>query len=400
MADKAHLEQLAANIQQAVATYDPHDRVAWIRIQDAMEKLRRATEPPQVFIMKQRFHTVQNVCIVAAIEMGLLQLLAANQGKSLTASDLAEASGYDELFIARVMRMMTAIGFADETGYQTYTANANTICQSDPGSIGGLILSNEMIYPLASKMRQYLRQKKPCSISETLPAYDFAMGETVWETFKKDAEWKKGFDDNMTARNKMLSIPWHLKYPVKERLASRQVDGTLSSSAKPVMVDIGGNQGVDLQRFVDSFPDLDCELILQDLPETLKGIPGPLDPKIKPTVYDFFTEQPVKGADIYYLKSVLHDWDDIAAQKILSNTAKAMAPHSRLLINEMVLADTDETLVRADMDMLMLFLSNGMERTKTQWKELLAKVEPPLKLVEVWSVPGDQQSVIEACLAD
>lgn len=106
------------------------------------------------------------------------------------------------------------------------------------------------------------------------------------------------------------------------------------------------------------------------------------------------------GADIYYLKSVLHDWDDIAAQKILSNTAKAMAPHSRLLINEMVLADTDETLVRADMDMLMLFLSNGMERTKTQWKELLAKVEPPLKLVEVWSVPGDQQSVIEACLAD
>jgi len=39
------------------------------------------------------------------------------------------------------MRMMTAIGFADETGYQTYTANANTICQSDPGSIGGLILS-------------------------------------------------------------------------------------------------------------------------------------------------------------------------------------------------------------------------------------------------------------------
>ncbi|KKA24025.1 O-methyltransferase family protein [Rasamsonia emersonii CBS 393.64] len=327
--------------------------------------------------------------------MGLLQLLAAKQGKSLTAAELANASGYDELFIARVMRIMTAIGFADETGYQTYTANAKTVCQSDPGSAGGLILSNEMIYPLASKMRQYLRQNKPCNISQTPPAYDFAMGETVWETLKKDAEWKKGFDDNMTARNKMLSIPWHVKYPAKERLvASRQVD------ARPVViVDIGGNQGVDLQRFADSFPDLDCELILQDLPETLKGIPGPLDPRIKPTVYDFFTEQPVKGADIYYLKSVLHDWDDIAARKILSNTAKAMAPHSRLLINEIVLADTNETLVRADMDMLMLFLSNGMERTYTQWKELLARVEPPLRLVEVWSVPVDQQSVIEACLA-
>lgn len=43
--------------------------------------------------------TVQNVCIVAALEMGLLQLLAAKQGKSLTAAELANASGYDELFI-------------------------------------------------------------------------------------------------------------------------------------------------------------------------------------------------------------------------------------------------------------------------------------------------------------
>jgi hypothetical protein len=43
--------------------------------------------------------TVQNVCVVAALEMGLLQLLAADRGKSLTASDLAKATGYDELFI-------------------------------------------------------------------------------------------------------------------------------------------------------------------------------------------------------------------------------------------------------------------------------------------------------------
>jgi hypothetical protein len=50
------------------------------------------------------------------------------------------------------------------------------------------------------------------------------------------------------------------------------------------------------------------------------------------------------------------------------------------------------------MDMLMFYLCNGMERTKSQWAELLAKAEPPLKLVNVWSVPEDQQSVIEARL--
>lgn len=105
------------------------------------------------------------------------------------------------------------------------------------------------------------------------------------------------------------------------------------------------------------------------------------------------------GADIYYLKSILHDWDDPASLKILSNTAKSMTSHSRLLINEMVLSDTNESLRRAEMDMLMLFLCNGMERTKLQWEELLGKVEPPLKIVGVWSVEGDEQSVIELCLA-
>ncbi|KAA8646777.1 hypothetical protein EYZ11_009646 [Aspergillus tanneri] len=394
MTNKKHLEGLAANIQQAVASYDSANPASWIPIQDAMENLRRATEPPPVFIMKQRFHTVQNVCIVAALEIGLIQILAANEGNSITASDLAKESGYNKDFIVRIMRMITGIGFADETGYQTYTANANTICQSHPGNMGGLILSNEMVYPLASQIRQYLQQKKPCDISDSPPAYDFTMGETVWETFKNNARWKKGFDDNMTARNKTLSIPWHVKFPVKERLTE------LQSLAKPVIVDIGGNQGVDLERFIREFPGLECDLILQDLPETLDGITDKLDPRIKAVAYDFFTEQKIKGADIYYLKSVLHDWDDISSQKILSNTAKAMKPHSRLLINEMVLADTHETLVRADMDMLMLFLCNGMERTRTQWSELLAKVEPPLKLNQVWSAPGDQQSVIEASLAD
>ncbi|KAI7976297.1 hypothetical protein EIK77_010770 [Talaromyces pinophilus] len=106
------------------------------------------------------------------------------------------------------------------------------------------------------------------------------------------------------------------------------------------------------------------------------------------------------GADIYYLKSVLHDWNDSSSLKILSNTAKAMTSTSRLLINEMVLSDTNESLLRAEMDMLMLLLCNGMERTKSQWEELLGKVEPPLKIVGVWNVERDEQSVIEVCLVE
>jgi hypothetical protein len=66
----------------------------------------------------------------------------------------------------------------------------------------------------------------------------------------------------------------------------------------------------------------------------------------------------------------------------------------------MVLLDINESLLRVEMDMLMLFLCNGMERTRSQWEELLGKVEPALRILDVWSVEGDEQSVIEACLAD
>jgi hypothetical protein len=281
-----------------------------------------------------------------------------------------------------------------------------------------------MLFPLASKMRQYLQEKKPCNMSQTLPAYDYAMGETVWETLKKNTTWKKGFDDSMNYRNKVVSVPWHLKYPFEQRVGSLLQART---SDKLVIVDIGGNQGLDLDRFAKGFPHLECDLVLQDLPETLlqlKENRAQLDPRIKVMEYDFFTAQPVHGssmqtktnpfpfllvnktdlytpgADIYYLKSVLHDWDDPSSLKILSNTAKAMTSTSRLLINELVLADTNESLLRVEMDMLMLFLCNGMERTKSQWEELLVMVDPPLRIVNVWSVEGDEQSVIEACLAE
>ena len=56
MTKKAELEKLAAQIQKEVSRYDEADPTAWIRIQDAVHQLRRATEPPNIFVMKQRFH--------------------------------------------------------------------------------------------------------------------------------------------------------------------------------------------------------------------------------------------------------------------------------------------------------------------------------------------------------
>ncbi|PCH05330.1 Hypothetical protein PENO1_023250 [Penicillium occitanis (nom. inval.)] len=87
-----------------------------------------------------------------------------------------------------------------------------------PNANGAISKSNDMLFPPASKMRLYLQQKKPCNMSDSPSAYDYAMGESVWETLKHNALWKKGFDDTKNL----------------------------------VIVDIGGNQGVDLIRFAVS----------------------------------------------------------------------------------------------------------------------------------------------------
>lgn len=184
MTDKALLTELATDIQNAINTYDPKDTSSRNKIQTALETMQKMIQPPEIALIEQwfrvHFHpssnteksselimenrssqTLQNICILAAIEMGLFKLLGDNKGKNLTVSDLAAMSGYNEVFVcelpfsiincfgtdhllvkkARIMRMMTAIGCAEETGYQSYTANEYTICQNRSGAEGGFIIS-------------------------------------------------------------------------------------------------------------------------------------------------------------------------------------------------------------------------------------------------------------------
>lgn len=110
----------------------------------------------------------------------------------------------------------------------------------------------------------------------------------------------------------------------------------------------------------------------------------------------------IPGGGIYYLKSVLHDGDDATSLRILSNAAKTMTSQSRLLINEPVLSDMNESLLRVEMDMLMVFLCDDMEHTRSQWEELVGtcRVELLLRIVGVWDVEGGEQRVIEVCLVE
>jgi hypothetical protein len=141
------------------------------------------------------------------------------------------------------------------------------------------------------------------------------------------------------------------------------------------IVDIGGSSGNMLAEILNRHKGL--RGILADLPHVVKEAPAFLKSKgvaervtIEP--HDFFKSAP-KGGDAYILSHVIHDWSEAQCLTILENVRKAMPDHARLLIVEMVLPGKDEPHFGKILDMVMLALPGGEERTAREYETLLAK---------------------------
>jgi O-methyltransferase domain len=86
---------------------------------------------------------------------------------------------------------------------------------------------------------------------------------------------------------------------------------------------------------------------------------------------DFFRCIP-PGAHLYVLKSVIHDWDDEQAQRILANCRAAMARDARLLLIERVVGEANEIGEAKLFDINMLAMLGGRERPRGEYRALLA----------------------------
>ena len=85
---------------------------------------------------------------------------------------------------------------------------------------------------------------------------------------------------------------------------------------------------------------------------------------------DFFEQIPV-AADAYFLRHILHDWNDDECLKILRNIAAQCQPGNRVLIAECVVGDANEPDTGKLFDMVMLLFLSGKERTAAEYRELL-----------------------------
>jgi SAM-dependent methyltransferase len=162
------------------------------------------------------------------------------------------------------------------------------------------------------------------------------------------------------------------------------------------VVDVGGGHGRLLSAILARYPSV--EGILFDLPGGIAaaeaGLGGPL-PRCKLVAGDFFEAVP-EGANAYLMKKVLHDWSDDDAVRILANCRRAMAPGGRVLVAETVVPPGNAPDPIKVMDVNMLVVTGGRERTADEFAALFERAG--LKAGRV--VPtGARVSILEAVAA-
>jgi len=133
------------------------------------------------------------------------------------------------------------------------------------------------------------------------------------------------------------------------------------------VVDVGGGNGTHLGALLERHPEM--RGIVFDLPETVRN-EASFSERLTFVEGSFFDRVP--GGDVHVLSTILHDWDDESARRILETVRVAAAPDGRLLLVESVIEPDNEPAGAKWLDLLMLVIAAGRERTEVEWRALLA----------------------------
>ncbi|KAL9008113.1 MAG: hypothetical protein Q9173_006729, partial [Seirophora scorigena] len=259
----------------------------------------------------------------------------------------------------------------------------------------------DIFTPAAVKLPEYMQsQKYQNPTQSTSSAFAYTTGSEFWGHLNRTPEHSRIFNEFMATR-RQGQVRWFDIYPVGLELASFAQDTNNNPLGERdiLLVDVGGNRGHDLVELRARCPNLVGRMVLQDLPDVVADTSfDPDDGKgIEAMAHDFFQPQPIRHARAYHFRAIFHDWPDRSCQQILSLTAAAMKPnYSKLLISEFVLPDTDTALFPATLDVQMMGLHAGMERSEKHWKALLASAG--LEVVKIWQEARGGEGVIEAML--
>jgi hypothetical protein len=257
--------------------------------------------------------------------------------------DLAEAVGADVDILRRLLRALASDGvFAEEEPGVFRNTDASALLRRDGDDrwVEFAHLWGFACYDAIGKL----------DVRTTDVAFTRAFGTDFWSWLRAHPEERLNFDRAMEGGRAELA----------DRLAALDWGGDES------VVDIGGGSGTLLRLLIDRRPGL--RGVVFDLPETNRKESG-LDDAISFAPGNFF--ETVPAADAYILSKILHDWDDAHASQILQTIRSAAPDHARLLVADSVVPSGNDPSSVKWLDLLMLVLQRGRERTADDWGALL-----------------------------
>lgn len=237
----------------------------------------------------------------------------------------------------------------DETGMYHNTALSTYMTADHPETVRPLLLHEDAT-------RWNCLGNLDYSITTGSPVFDHLYGMPYFDYTSQDPLLNQRFNEAMTTISQFEEKSISTCYPFNNY---------------SVIADIGGGRGGMLKNILKNHTS--PQAILADLPEAISDhqllteFPG----RLSVQAVNFFEPIAVR-ADLYILKRILHDWSDEQAAQILKNIATAMPPQSRLLIIEALVDDEGaQAYLIAQIDLLLLAVFGGRERTKAEFKNLI-----------------------------
>lgn len=322
-----------------------------------------ASPPPVTLLQMMTGYWVSQAVYVAA-KLGIADLLADGP---VSCDDLAAATHTHAPSLQRVLRALASVRVFSEVtpGHFALTPLAALLRSGTPDSMRSLAITyNEEQYRTWGDLLHSVRTGEP--------AFEHQFGMGIFEYFAQNPEPARIFNEAMTAWTHQVADA---------------VVGTYDFSPFATVVDVGGGHGTLLAAILRSNPA--TRGILFDLPHVVAGAEefltaaGVAD-RCTRIGGDFFAAVPT-GGGAYVLAQILHDWDDDRCVAILTRCREVMPDYGKLLVVELVLPPGGEPFFGKWLDLHMLVMAGGRERTAAEYGKLLraagfelARVAPTL----------------------
>ncbi|KAK5050495.1 hypothetical protein LTR84_003776 [Exophiala bonariae] len=345
----------------------------------AQKIVGQTVNPPQR-ATQIAFTPWMNAVVRTALELDLFNFLE----DSTTAAQLAQKTGAEETLIVRLMRVLTGYGIVAELGEHTYGRTP----LSQALTVPALRDLNKHIFDSSwsciGKLPAYLADigyKNPEDPDNTLS--HFATGTDYFGYIRQDPVRLVRFNSAMKGTGGLLASP----------IPKSLFESLGTDEKQVVMVDVGGGIGQVTEKTLEENAGLKGRFVVQDLGAIVEEA-REKNPQFEVMEYDFFTPQPVKGANIYFMRRVLHDFPDSKCREILRNQIHGMVKRqSKLLVCETVLPATGCSEFESLADISRATFSS-MQRSEKHWRALLTSVG--LKVVKVWPPKAGPFPVIES----